>query len=526
MSFEHDAMISYSWRDNEPPPLSNEGGWVSTFQEGLEYWLRQLMPRNSKIWRDKNNVQGNTMLAEEMHQVLGKCAILLAVTSEPYLASEWCKRELTTFLEQAESQGGVRVDNDYRIFKINKLPVEREALPKELDVTTGFDFYEIDPDSRMPTPLDPTFGESERRRFIRKVYDVAVTLSKILKQIENKGVGPNIAPFASLEEVNAAHRNIEKPQTPSRSNRLVVATVYVPHTSKEQREVRDEVVGELIRRNCLVLPQEQGQFSDAEEFLTTAKRDLAKCDFSIHLIGARYGIVLEGSPKSMVELQNEWAAEESRTRGMKRLIWIPNDLKDINPLQATFIESLRTESEAIIGADLVEDAAEVLLRQMAVLLKSKRAEFSAESMGLKIYLMHEEPDMDEVRELRRYFKGVKLNGHPLEILLPIFDGDAHTLREMQLQNLMEADTVLIFWNSGSQAWVKASLNEVRKAKAMGRQKPYLANHLIYLTGEMTNAKRAWWLDFQEGLYEAETTTIEAYEQIPEIAFREYFKHLG
>ncbi|MFN8398331.1 MAG: hypothetical protein U0176_27225, partial [Bacteroidia bacterium] len=56
MGFEHDIMISYAWRDNQPPPLTTQEGWVSGFQEGLEYWLKQVMPRTPKVWRDKNRM--------------------------------------------------------------------------------------------------------------------------------------------------------------------------------------------------------------------------------------------------------------------------------------------------------------------------------------------------------------------------------------------------------------------------------------------------------------------------------------
>jgi hypothetical protein len=527
MSFEHDVMISYAWRDNQPPPLSKQEGWVSAFQEGLEFWLKQLMPRASRIWRDKNQMPGNKLFAEELDQVVGKCAVLLTVMSEPYLSSEWCNRELKTFLLNAEAQGGVRVDNDYRVFKINKLPVERNAIPSELNVITGFDFYEIDPETRMPTPIDPSFGDNERERFIKKVYSVSVALAKLLRQIEDKGIGvqDNSIP-PEFKAGNAG--SVAEPSGPSSQQAIAIAAtglkIYIPHTTKDLREVRDDLVAELMRRNCTVLPQEQGQFEDVDDFRQTVQQDLAQCDLAIHLIGSRYGIVLDGAAQSVTELQNEWAAAESSKRGMRRLIWMPKELGEVASQQATFIAKLRNDATALAGADLMQDSAEVMKGQVLELLKPKPTEsVIASAQGRQIYLLHEEGDKDAVREMRKFFKSATLHGGPVRLVLPTFDGDAAASRELQRQNLLESDAVIVFWQSSSQAWVESSLNEVRKAPASGRIKPFAAKHLVYLAGTKTSTKEDWWLDFQDGLLEEDVFTVQAMDKTPEEALKDYLK---
>ncbi|MFM2376634.1 MAG: hypothetical protein RLZZ165_1731 [Bacteroidota bacterium] len=490
------------------------------------------MPRAFSIWRDKNQMPGNKLFADELEQIVGKCAVLLTVVSEPYLASEWCKQELMTFLQNAEAQGGAKVDNDYRVFKINKLPVDRNALPSELNVTTGFDFYEIDPESRTPAPIDPSFGNAEKQRFIRKVYDVAVTLAKMLKSIDesnlkNAAASGKTAPAAASAVVSAPPvGGAPKTESADLPSGPAVATIYIPHPSKELREIRDELVGELLRRNCLVLPQEQGAFEDVDDFKKVAQADLEKCDFSIHMIGSRYGVVLDGTEKSMVELQNEWAVEESKKRGMKRLIWMPKDLGEVAGTQGAFIDRLRTDREYLIGADLIQDSIEILKVQVMELLKPKPVEVPKEDGIFTIYLLHQEADKDGVRELRKFFKDITLKNKPVKLMLPIFDGDAKTIREMQEQQLVECDAVMIYWDNGSQAWVESSLNEVRKSPAIGRTKPFDHPQLVYLTGKKSSAKEDWVLDAEDGLLDKDILTVQGFDKPLDAALSDYLKSLG
>jgi hypothetical protein len=542
MNFEHDVMISYAWRDNQPPPMSKQEGWVSSLQEGLEFWLKQLMPRASRIWRDKNQMPGNKVFADELDEAVRKCAVLLTVLSEPYLSSEWCNRELQTFLKNAPLQGGLRVDNDYRVLKINKLPVERSAIPDELNLTTGFDFYEIDPETRLPMPIDPSFGDAERERFIKKVYSVAVVLAKLLRGIDENGLGKTTRPQAVPDPaISSQPEKPAAPPVPSQHDQDKAAapgglTVYLPHTTKDLRDIRDELVAELMRRNCTVLPQEQGHFDDVEEFRRAVTQDLAKSDVAIHIIGARYGIVLDGTTQSVTELQNDWAAAESRLRGLRRLIWLPKDMGEVAGTQAAFIERLRSDRSALEGADLMQDSAEVFKGQVHELLHAKPQAASAPpSAGLQIYLLHEESDKEAVRALRRQFKNLTIHskqlhlshqGNEVRLILPVFDGDASTTRALQRQHLMECDAVIIFWHGGSQAWVESSLNEIRKAPAQGRNKPFAAPHMVYLSGEKTTAKEDWCLDDQDGLLAADVKTVLGMDSAPAATLADYFQQLG
>lgn len=513
MSFEHDIMISYAWRDNQPPPLSKQEGWVSGFQEGLEFWLKQVMARPPKVWRDKNRMPGNKIFAEELDAVVANSAVLLAVLSEPYLASEWCTRERINFIKAAAEQGGVEVNNDYRIFKINKLPVDRKALPQELNIVTGFDFFEMDAETRLPAPIDPTFGDTEKQRFIRKVYDVSVAVARLLKHIETEGIRPDDDAPPHSEGPTTGESPAKPPAKvePTGGGGL---TIFIPPTTRDLREVRDELISELSRRNCRILPEQQFAIEDIEAFRQAVVEDLQKADLSIHLVGARYGTVMEGESRSVIELQNEWAAAESLQRGLRRLIWIPKNLGEVSAQQQAFLQRLRTERAVLHGADLLEDSVENLKTNVLEMLKpkSKAQEVSLSEGERKLYIIHDESDRDAVRDLRKALREVA-GDQALKLLLPVFDGDAASLREIHRQRLIECNAVLLYWGGNSQAWMESSLSEVRKAPGFGRNQPFQSKHMVYLTGTQSSAKEDWALDFQDGLLEEDIDLVEAYSEV-------------
>jgi hypothetical protein len=533
MNFEHDIMISYAWRDNQPPPLSNQEGWVSGLQEGLEFWLKQVMPRPPKVWRDKNRMPGNKVFAEELDAVVAKTAVLLAVLSEPYLASEWCERERVNFIKFAMAQGGIEINNDYRIFKINKLPVDRKSLPSELTVITGFDFFEMDSETRMPSPIDPTFGDKEKQRFIRKVYDVAVAIARLLKQIEARGIVPTSDDATDLEKKTAIGDEKSRSSEPKTVSTFPPMTstgsglvAFIPFTTRDLREVREDLVSELQRRNCTILPAQQFPFEDTESFKQAIVEDIKKADIAIHLIGSRYGTVMEGESRSVIELQNMWAAEESSKRDLRRLIWLPKDLGELTGQQYTFIDCLRTDRGALKGADLLEDSVENMKSLVLDMLKPKPAPAPiAENATAekKLYIVHDEIDRDAVRDLRKALRDKQVGNQPLKLLLPIFDGEAAQLRELNRQRLIESDAVLIYWGGSSQAWLEGTLSEVRKAPGFGRANPFKSKHLIYLAPTKTSAKEDWWLDFQDQLLEPDIDTVQAFDAVPDAALITYLQ---
>src|SRR2546430_17662985 len=114
-SFKHDIFISYAHID-DTPLMEGEEGWVSKFHQSLEALVKQILGDAPNIWRDPK-LQGNDYFSDKLVGALPDTALLVSILSPRYVKSEWCLRELETFLRDAESKGSVRVGDKSRIFK-------------------------------------------------------------------------------------------------------------------------------------------------------------------------------------------------------------------------------------------------------------------------------------------------------------------------------------------------------------------------------------------------------------------------
>ena len=103
-----------------------------------------------------------------------------------------------------------------------------------------------------------------------------------------------------------------------------------------------------------VFPDIQLPQASEEEYDRSGRKDsLARCELSIHLIGAKYGVVPDGpSEKSVTVLQNELAIERYKKGGLRRIISLPEGTRSESAAQQDFIEKLLTDPALRIGRRL------------------------------------------------------------------------------------------------------------------------------------------------------------------------------
>ena len=142
--------------------------------------VAQLYGAESHIWWDPK-LQGNDYFAETLEQRLQRVKALIAVVSPRYVKSEWGRRELAAFCKAAEEQGGVRVQDKARIFKVLKTPVDRELHPPELQSLLGYEFFKEDPATGKMRELDEIFGPDAEKDFWLKLDDLAHDICDLLK---------------------------------------------------------------------------------------------------------------------------------------------------------------------------------------------------------------------------------------------------------------------------------------------------------------------------------------------------------
>lgn len=477
MEFTNHLFISYAHIDNKPPE-ENDPGWVDRFHNLLRVYLGEAIGDEAKIWRDPK-LGGGDVFSEEIVSQISKAALLISILSPRYLKSEWCLKEVEEFCKVAEIHGGLVIDNKMRVHRVMLMPPEAladlcEKLPEKLKQQLlkpqlGYRFYKETEGGKFHR-LDPSFGDEFKAAFRRKVYSMARELAAIIKKLQEE---ENPMP----EPMPAGPAGPQKP------------VIYLAECSWDRDDDQDKIRSELRATGYTVLPDQGTFLPDMEtEYVAEVERLLDRCQLSIHVVGANGGKVLNGpGRKEVVRLQNEIAARKSQEGVLARLIWLPAANSGQSE-QRSFIDALRSKKELQRGGDLIEENLEGFKNVVRITLKkleellSKKAE-AEEPGGHTIYLLCVAADRPATVPLRKFLKG-----QGLEVQLPVFEGDAATVRQANQELLAKCAAVLVFYGAGDEAWKRTTETDLQKIKSCRRGKPLL-NIFTYLAPPLTGHKQ-------------------------------------
>ena len=179
--FANDIFISYAHRDNEL--LGSQRGWVDVFSEALGVRLGQLLGERPRIWRN-SKLSGNDIFADETANAISNSAILLCLVSPSYVKSEWCLRELETFLYSYNLRGPYEAaDSSLSVFKLVVSPVPYSQQPQELERLLGFEFFSMDPATGIAHQLRQASGKETELAFWDRLNRVAHEIAEKLSEL-------------------------------------------------------------------------------------------------------------------------------------------------------------------------------------------------------------------------------------------------------------------------------------------------------------------------------------------------------
>jgi hypothetical protein len=472
--FKDDVFISYAHRDNKPLTEAQKG-WVTRFHETLETVLGQRLGADPTVFRDPK-LAGNDYFDDKLMQEIAATAVFVSVMSPSYLHSDYCRKELDEFCKIVQQRGALSVASRSRIFKVLPTFLSREeirGLPGDVEKMLGFEFFEIDPETKRPLEYTTETVPELCRKYLARVGDVAFFICDLLKTLK-AGV--------------AAQGSRAKEAT---------ASVYLAETTSDQRDARDQIKRELLERGYDVLPE--GELPDyGPDFVNAVRADLKKSSLSIHLIGEYSARIPERESQSVLFLQNELATERAKDGSFARLIWMPVGLSAKDEPQRKFIDELQHDPANQAGCELLQTSLEelktVIEDKLQKLLKPAAAPTSVPTGPARIYIICDAQDLKAAVEVADYF-----NGQGLVPVLPLVEGEEADVRRDYKENLVVCDAALIWYGSTNEAWVRAKLMDLQKAPGFGRIKPFLAK-AIYVAAPETAQKK----DFRN--YEAAVLT--------------------
>ena len=475
MNFDGDAFISYAHLD-DLELVEGRKGWVANFHRALEVRVAQLLGKSPEIWRDPK-LSGNDMFAETLGDRLKRVAVLVSIVTPRYLKSEWTLRELDEFFRAAQAQGGLKVRDKARIFKVMKQPVSIEKIPPELRAILGYEFFKTDPETGKTRELDEVFGPDAQRDFWIRLDDLAHDLVALLESLEEDAelapfVADQMPPRAALAPVAVGAATAAAPPNvaaPSGTR----ATVYVSETTSDVREQREALRRDLQQHGFRVLPDHPIP-QEGDDAIPMIQQDLAQSRLSVHLLGRHYGLVPEGATRSIAELQYELATERAGQGRFSRLVWIAPDLQVDDARQRALLDRVRLDPRIGTDADLLETAFEELRtsvhdwleRDLAPAAVPPAAPATEAGATPQVYCVADQRDIERITP----WCDALFDEH-LEVIQSIFDGDEADIRAYHEETLSTCDGCLILYGAGNELWVRRKLREIQKSPGYGRAKP-------------------------------------------------------
>jgi hypothetical protein len=477
LPFEKDIFISYAHIDDESL-VQSQKGWISEFHRALDIRLAQLLGRRPVIWRDPS-LQGNHLFDQQIVDQFSTVAIMISIVSPRYVKSDWCLKEVNEFYDACSKNIGFSVDNKARIFKVIKTPVRIDQHPEKLQNILGYEFFASDPATGRVKEFSPVFGQQYELAYWEKLDDLANDICSFLEHMESmnvSGAAPGKASLASV--VNKRGRKI-----------------YLAESSYDTQEFRNSLKRELQDYGCYILPDKQLPLvapvlqEEVDHFINEA-------DLSIHLVGSGYGVVPEGTQRSIVEIQNDVASAKSSIAHLPRLIWIPEGVEPTDDRQTALLDKLNQGKGGVTGADLVhgnlEDFKSIILDKLKALDEPPQPVPVVQSNGINghevktsaaVYLICDMTDIDAIKPLEDY-----LFDHGCEVVIPIFEGDESQIREDHVENLKMCDAVIIFYGNANELWLRSKMRDFMKINGYGRTKPLQAK-AVYLGEPATPSKQ-------------------------------------
>jgi TIR domain len=459
-AFETDVFVSYGHLDNSPVPLDQQN-WISRFHTDLKDRVSQYLGTEVDVWRD--NLLGGPSPLEEILRILNSTGVCISIFSPRVLTSEWCQRELSTFIEAAALKYGVKVGTRSRLLKVVVIPVDLTSQkPALMQQVLGYDFYVVDENGRPRQLPDWALLPDAERRYRAKLDDLAYDLHFLLKDLKNLIEDPKVPPSPPP-----------------------AGSIYLAETTKELSNSRDQIRRELLAKGYQVLPDRSLPL-EVSQLTSLVSGQLEACLLSLHLIGSEYGMVPasdSGETRSVAWLQQELAAQRASNGTLKFhcLLWAPPGTAVTDPNQKRYLDQLQEQLRDKASFELVKIPFEGLKNYVFDKL-NEASPPPIRPPGL-MYLICEQTDRKEIEQIKKYYLTNKV-----DVELPLLEGDQTVIRRDHEATLQECDGVLIYYGSGSEAWLREKIRDLRRARGLGRQRPYKPQ-VIVIGPEETESKK-------------------------------------
>ena len=310
--YEYDIFISYAHVDNICFP-GQADGWIKQFYQNLNLMLARRFGRmdSVKIWWDSKKLDGSVLFDDSIAEGIKKSAIMICLDSPGYNASEYCRRELSTFHNKAQKDAfGLKVGDQSRILHVllNNIPFQDWQDP--LSGTTGFPFHDAESQDDFGETVETTSP-----KFKAQMRHLKDAVYRILDSLQ-RGMEPAATP--EPEQVPKAKSVAVPGVAPDRKKDFTIFIGEVPDTLRSPRK---RLIAELTKRGYDIIsgiPPPDASEAHTKEILAA----IEKTDLAVNLLDIYPGREIVDEPdRWYAQVQTELFLDSK----VPQMIWVPVD---------------------------------------------------------------------------------------------------------------------------------------------------------------------------------------------------------
>ncbi len=420
---------------------SSSKSWLKELKDNLIPKIEILVERELRILeiQTKNSLD---RFDPEYCEELKNTQAIISVLSYKSVRSDKFTLELDGVSEFINSEKA-----NSKIFPVLRQPVPNELIPLVIGATEQFLFFKKDEESNAILEISPSNFNNTSREYDELIESLATEIAKFL----------------------------DKDSIQSNSNWLVDKnadnnlTIYLAEVAEDQQVARESIRRDFLKKGFTILPK-TSIVQRMPACQMEIQRSLQQSNLAIHLLGGIYGVVPEGSARSLAEIQNDISEEFSVDNSLIKIIWIPNDVKLTDERQKMLVEDLKSSVKAknttLINGEFSELISQLpsKIEEAKNLLNSKKIEMNdSDTKPNKIYLITDVGDIEKVQEV---YKICKLEG--CEVMQVDSMEDEAEIRKNHTRSLQNCDAVILYFSTGSTNWLQSRSRDLLRATSYGR----------------------------------------------------------
>lgn len=456
---KHDVFISYAHIDNQ-----NE--WVSEFDRVFSTFLSTWLGRKAKIWRDRSMGSGD-YIWETIEENILTSKIMVPIVSPSWVSSEWCPRELSTFIENRRIKAG----SDSAVLNIRKMPVEKEQIPDEIrDVLENVlykEFFKKEESGKIRV-LSTDRGEQLRQVFLDNLEDLAQDVFQKLRSIEKA--------TATDEEAAAKPREIQP---------FDGKTIYLAEPTPDLMEEYLEIKRDFLNRGATILPYSilEPKPDSISDYQAEVEDQMSRSDLIVHFVGSEDSPFSQSDDRSIARLLADTASRVQEGSKINRLIMIPRNVRPDSEGHRDFVQGLSKLTSRNVDIlqtplDLKTEMEQILLKKQAPTAGKEKKETDDSSLNLSnpsVYLIYDREDEGLAKNVSsQLFK----KGCEVWTVTPDKDSGKEGSIEEHKWYLSNCDAAIVCWGKAKMFRVRAMMSEFVSIMDNGREKDFVGKGVL------------------------------------------------